>query len=281
MFTLYVDDSGTRPTHKIAVASGLIVPGAKIPALDSEWNIFRKQEGFECFHASACNAGRKSKDAKSEFRDWDEEKIARVFERTRCMAKKYGLLAISSAVNKRDYDEEIPSEYKKYSGRYHYTWCLSYAVAMAERWRLSAAQRSKHPFEFIFSWMDQNDNPAKREVEDVMLYSERASRELGRVGDYENVTFKRSSVVPALQLVDGIAWASNRYALHQIHGTDIPERAEQSWKHFGGDLGPDGWLLAFHANRQQLRKYVQKEQADGRTLARFRRWEQEDREKTK
>lgn len=281
MFSLYLDDSGTKPTHKVAVATALIIPGARIPALESEWNTFRKKEGFECFHASPCNAGDKDKKSKSEFRNWTDDKIDRVFQRTRTMAKKYGVMAISSAVNKRYYDEEIPADYKKYTGRYHYTWCLSYAIAYAEQWRLSSPQRNKHPFEFIFSWMDENDNPAKTEVEDVMRYSERASRELGRTGDYENRTFRRSLNIPALQLVDGIAWACNRYALHKIHEKDIPERAKQSWKFLGGDLGPDGWLKAFHFSREQLREYVKKEQADGRTLARLRRWEEEDREKTK
>ncbi|MHB8756304.1 MAG: DUF3800 domain-containing protein [Candidatus Acidiferrales bacterium] len=279
MFTLYLDDSGTHPNHKVAVATALIIPAAKIPALESEWNAFRKKEGFECFHASVCNAG--SKNQKSEFRDWSEEKIDRVFERTGCIAKKYGVMAISSAVNKRYYDEEIPADYKKYTGRYHYTWCLSYAITYAEHWRLSSPQRSKYPFEFIFSWMDENDGPAKKEVNDVMLYSERASREFGGIGDYEHYAFRRPSGIPALQLVDGIAWASNRYALHKIHEMYIPERAKQSLKFLGGDLGPDGWLKAFHFSREKLREYIRKEQADGRTLERFRRWEKEDREKTK
>lgn len=281
MFSLYLDDIGTRSTHKVAVATALIIPSARVPALESEWNTLRAKEGFDCFHASVCNAGSKSTDEESEFRDWKEEKIDRVFERTRQISKKYGIHAISSAINKKYYDEEIPADYKKYMGRYHYTWCLSYAIAMAEKWRLFSPQRSKHPFEFIFSWMDENDNPAKSEVEDVMRYSERATSELGQAGDYEHYAFRRPSEIPALQLVDGIAWACNRYALRKIHEKDIPVRAEQSWKYFGGDSGPDGWLLAFHANREQLRKYVQKEQADGRMLARFHRWEQEDREKAK
>ena len=214
MFSLYLDDSGTKPTHKVAVATALIIPSARIPALESEWDTFRKKEGFDCFHASPCNAG--SKNQKSEFRAWNEEKIDRVFERTRCMAKKYGVMAISSAVNKRYYDEEMPAEYKKYSGQYHYTWCLSQAIAMAEKWRLFSPQRSKYPFEFIFSWMDENGNRPKKEVEDVMRYSERASRELGRTGDYEHYTFRRPREIPALQLVDGISWASNGYALERI-----------------------------------------------------------------
>jgi len=281
MFSLYLDDSGTRPSHKVAVATALIIPSARIPALESEWNTLRKKEGFDCFHASMCNAGSNSTNEKSEFRDWDEKKVDRVFERTRQISKKYGIHAISSVVNKRYYDEEIPADYKKYTGRHHYTWCLTYAIAMAEKWRSFSPKRSKRPFEFMFSWMDEHDNPAKKEVEDVMRYSERASRELRRTGDYEHYAFRRPSEIPALQLVDGIAWACNRYALHVIHGKDIPARAEQSWKYFGGDLGPKGWLVALNFNREQLRKFIQGSQATGADLERFSRWEKEDREKTK
>jgi hypothetical protein len=275
MFTLFLDDSGTRPTHRVAVATALIIPAAQIVRLQNEWDTLRAKEKFECFHASPCNA----KDQKSEFANWSDEKVDRVFARVRHISKEYGVMAISSAVNKRYYDEEIPAEYKQYTGKYHYTWCMSYAVADAELWRQALPSRNRKPFEFVFSWMDEHDNPAKQEIENVMHYSERATRELGRRGEYEHYTFRRSEDIPPLQCADGIAWACNRYAIHRIHGKPLPRRARISWEYFGGPLGPAGWLRAFNFNRESLREYIRKEQADGRTLARFRRWEREDNEK--
>lgn len=129
-------------------------------------------------------------------------------------------MAVSAAVKKKYYDEEVPPEFKKYTARYHYTWCVEYAIAFAEAWR--------------------------------------------------------SQDLPGLQRADGIAWACNRYAINRIDRIRIPHRAEDSWNYFGGPEGPNGWLKAFHFTRQALRNFVSKEQADGRTLARFRRWEQED-----
>src|SRR5271155_4361077 len=37
MFRAYIDDSGTDPEQQVAIASMLIMPATRIPALDREW----------------------------------------------------------------------------------------------------------------------------------------------------------------------------------------------------------------------------------------------------
>lgn len=269
MFTLFLDDSGTRPTHKIALATGLIVPSTQISRLEKEWKALSEKEDFDCFHASPCNA------QDGDFSDWPAEKVDRVFARVRQISMKYGVAAISTSVDKRHYDQEVPAEYKKYTGRHHYTFCVSYAIAFAEKWRRNPSRGIASSFEFVFDHMELND-PGRKEIEKVMAYSERAIREEGRRDEYTKYSFRDREDFPGLQCVDGIAWACNCFARHRLYEQAIPNRAEVSWKLFGGPLGAQGWLRAFTLTREALRTMFAKEQQDGRTIARFQRWEKED-----
>ena len=266
-----MDESGARRTHKIAVAAGLVIPSAKIIALEEEWETFKKKEGFESFHASPCNA----RDGK--FSAWDEEKTNRVFSRVRQICKKYGVEAISASVKKEYFEEVVPHEYRRYIFENFNSWCVSYLIAFAEEWRLRGLRK---PFQFIFDWMDEG-SPERIEVGKVMKYSERASRENGLEGVYEKYGFERRKDSPGLQCVDDIAWVTNRYALNKYHGEDIPLRASFGWHCYGGELGPDGWLHAFTFTKDALKRHVEDVFRDGRTIERFRKWEREDLEKKK
>jgi hypothetical protein len=110
MFTLYIDDSGTSPSQPVAIATALIIPRIQIVRLEKEWDKFRSKENFECFHTSEFYF----RNPKSEFASWDDNKQERVFRRVRQISKKYGVRAISIAVNKKDYDEVVPAEMRKH-----------------------------------------------------------------------------------------------------------------------------------------------------------------------
>lgn len=270
MFTLHLDDSGTRPTHKTACATALIVPAAQIVNLEKEWDTFKEKEHFSCFHASKCAA----QDRKSEFAAWGDTKINRVFLRVRQISKKYGIAAVSSALNKQFYDEEMPAELRRYTGQYHYTWCVNYAIAYAEHYR----GRRFPPYEFVFDRMDGN-NPCRIEIEKVMGYCERAANEMGYYGEYTNYSFRDKSQIPGLQCVDDIAWVCNRFALYAFHGIDMPPLAKSGWDSYQGDLGVQGFLKAITFKRESLRKVAAEELEKGLTIEQFDRWEREDRER--
>jgi hypothetical protein len=146
MFTLYIDDGGTDPKQPVAIATALKIPARQLMPLQREWDTFRKKEGFACFHTAEFMA----RNPKSEFADWNEAKQERIFKRVRQISKKYGVRALSVAVNKKDYDELMPDEYRPYFGKYHYTWAIRQLVSFVGRWYEVGAET---PFEFVFQWM--------------------------------------------------------------------------------------------------------------------------------
>lgn len=145
---MYLDDSGTSPSQPVAVASALIVPTAQISRLENEWTNLKRKEGFSEWHTSEFVA----RNHKSEFANWDEKKQERVFKRVREISKKYGARAISGSIKKQDYDEIVPSEYRRYTDLYHYTWCVAYVIALAEATMGEGlkGRQPLHPFEFYF-----------------------------------------------------------------------------------------------------------------------------------
>jgi hypothetical protein len=272
MFTLFLDDSGTRPTHHVAVAAALIIPTSQIIRLEKEWKTFSEKEEFKFFHASPCNA----KDEDSEFAEWSEKKVDRVFTRVRQISKKYGVVAISAAINKEYYDEVMPAELRQYTGTYHYTWCVNYAIAYAEKWR-NRSDRIIPPFQYVFDKMEPKD-PARKEIKTVMGYCERAAREQGRQGEYADYDFLSKKDNPGLQCADAISWVCNRFALHSFLEISLPKRAKVGWEDYGGPLADNGWLHAFTFERRSLQKFVATEQSNGGTMERLRRWEEEDKQ---
>lgn len=79
MFNVYIDDSGTAPDQRIAIASALIIPARRTKALEAEWENFRLKYGISQFHTSECV----SRNRKSEFASWDEARVSEVLARVR------------------------------------------------------------------------------------------------------------------------------------------------------------------------------------------------------
>ena len=68
-FNVYIDDSGTDPKQKVAIASCIVIPAVRISALDREWIALKDEEQFSEFHTSECIAN----NPKSDFANWDED----------------------------------------------------------------------------------------------------------------------------------------------------------------------------------------------------------------
>jgi Protein of unknown function (DUF3800) len=268
MFTLYIDDSGTDPNQQVAIATALKIPGRQIERLEREWDAFRKKEGFRCFHTSEFMA----RNPKSDFANWDDGKQERVFRRVRQIAQKYGLGALSFAVKKKDYDELVPEDFRRYFGRYHYTWAIRQLISYVGKWY--EEQNGTIPFEFLFQWMGGPSDKRRREVETVMEQAQWLSERRKVPGDYSNYGFRKSTDIPGLQCVDAVAWVSYRYALYVFCKTPLPKFALESWEDFGGPKGESGWLSALTIMRDKLQNTVDMSIKTGKTKEFFKEWEE-------
>lgn len=177
MFTAYIDDSGSDPSQHVANATALIVPGRRMLALERQWEAFKKKEHFTDFHTSVFVA----RNPHTEFSGWDDNKQKRVFLRVRRIIKKFGVKVYSFTVHKKDYDDVVPADLRKYIGQYHYSWAIRQAIAHLVAWRVH--YRVESPLEYVFDWMKKND-PRRLEIETVMSQGERVANDLGSVGEY-------------------------------------------------------------------------------------------------
>jgi len=225
-FTVYFDDSGTDPKQPIANATGLIIPAQRIIQMEREWDTLKKKEGFSDFHTSEFVA----RNPKSEFANWDDTKHKRVFRRVRQITKKYGAQVFSFSVKKDDYDQCVPWETRKYSGKHHYSWAIRQVSMFAQRWRID--RHIVEPFEWLFDWMKKSD-PARKEIEDIFDQMENITRSLrGGCNEYTNLDFRERPMLAGLQCVDLLAWTNYNFALHQWMNKPFHPFAQVAWDDF-------------------------------------------------
>ncbi len=278
MFTVYIDDSGSDPSQHVANATALVIPGARIIALQNEWDSLRKKEGFTDFHTSVFIA----RNPHSEFANRSDEKQTRVLLRVRQILKKFGAKVFSFTVNKRDYDEVVPAEFRSYAGTHHYTWAIRHMVAMLTAWRVSS--RVTDPLEYIFDWMKKGKE-RREEIETVMAQAEYTAGEKGMAGEYLNYSFRQRKEIPGLQCVDCIAWTCYQYGQLVFRNKPLHPIADAIWddlcsRNGPGTIadvkkssGPLDWFCAGAVTRSNLEEWIQKELADGISLTRFKDWE--------
>jgi hypothetical protein len=266
MFTVYIDDSGTAPDQHVAIATALIIPSARLAALEREWDNLRKKENFSSFHTSECVA----LNPNSEFADWDELKQRRVISRVRQIGKKFASSAFSIAVKKSDYDDVIPANMRKLTGEYHYTWAIRNLISFLAKWAKNNGVTV--PLEYVYDRMDPRaQKDAKAEIDSVMAQAEHMASEAGDAGRYVNYSFRRRQDIPALQCTDSVAWTCYRFALFAFNSTPLLDIAHESWKDYYQD--DKGWLMAAAMTKKQLQDWLVKEQADGRWVGRLADWE--------
>lgn len=242
MFNVYLDDSGTSPSHKIAICSALIIPARRIVAMERAWESAKKEEGFTEFHASECAARNKKH---PEFSNWDEAKVDRVFRRVAKTATRFGSQAISFAINKSYFDEFISERERETGGQRHYTWAVRRVLSDLREWY--AHRQITSPPEYIFDWVE--DKAAKEEIERAL-----AQEDSAYPGAYKgHYTFKCREDVPALQCVDLIAWSCFQMSRFIFESTPISEVAMKVLEHMGRFNGEE-WIYFYTNDRAQLKE---------------------------
>jgi len=253
-FTVYLDDSGTSPSQKVANATALIVPASRILLMEQEWKNLKSKEQFKDFHTSIFVA----RNHKSEFANWSDEKQKRVFERVRQVTKKFGVKVWSFTLDKDDYDATIPSHSRQYAGTYHYTWAIRHVMTFLDAWRI--AHRAQ-PLTYLFDWAERND-PCRLEIEAVMDKAELKAREkYGIAGRYTKYNFEPRQDHAGLQCVDCLAWTCYQYGLLEFRKKPVHLFAEIAWNDFAryrnGQGRPDDWFTALTLKKASLQRWVE------------------------
>jgi hypothetical protein len=273
MFTAYLDDSGSAPNQHVANATALIIPGARIIALQREWDAFRAKWGFADFHTSAFVA----KNPKEGFGDLTDENQRKMFLRVRQIVKKYGVKIMSFTVHKKDYDEVIPADLRAYAGRSHYAWAIRHVVRYLSGWR---SRNTKIPLEYMFDYMKPRDD-CRKEIETIMEQAEWEAVKQGRSGEFTNFGFRYRKDIPGLQCVDCVAWTTYQVGLLAFLKKPMHPLASIAWDDLRSrnephSSGPHDWLSAATVTRANLQKWIQDEIKDGKSIKRFKEWEAED-----
>ena len=265
MLTAYVDDSGTDPNQAVAIASAWIIPGRQIIRLENEWNTLKNKHGFSSWHTSEFLA--KNKDC--EAANWDNPKLDRVFSRVRQITKRYGVKVVTFAVSKRDYDDAIPSELRKYSGTFHYTWAVRNLLDRLLGWRRSL---KIPPLQYVFDWLDPKaDKQKKREIEAAIDQAEEAATQNGFAGEFKNYGFGSREEIPGLQCSDLLAWAGFQQTLWTMHKKPLSSYAEIAWADFDATLDPS-WREVLAVSKSELQRWANDPKAVTHAEEFFRKW---------
>lgn len=272
-FTVYVDDSGTSD-QKIANATALIIPAERILDMEQELDSLKKREGFTDFHTSVFVA----RNPKSEFANWSDSKQKRVLRRMRQITRKYTSQIFSLAVCKSDYDSIVPAELRKYLGD-HFAWAMRHVLPRAQMWRIQTLDFP--PYEWVFDWMEKHE-PARKQVVNLMEQAEElAQGERNVQNDYTNYHFRSRKSVAGLQCADLVAWTNYQFSLKVFSRKPLHPLARIVWDDFM-EMPPSNhpnfdepldWNHAITIKANHLKTWVEKELADGRSLAAFREWE--------
>lgn len=243
MVNVYIDDSGTSPSQRVAIASALLVPVKRVHQLEREWKQFCDTRSIKEFHSSECVA----RNQKSAFANWTDPEVDSTLKRVSQITKKFGVEAFSWAVNKADYDEVVPDDFQEVSGKYHYTWAIHHVLKLIRNWGARSAQP---PLEYFFDWL--KDKPRK-EVERAMRQEESLFP-----GQYEgHYVFKKRCDVPALQCVDLVAWSCFSRAQLTFHGTPMGGFSQRSFADFRNYQNRT-WLSARATTREEMIRVFKK-----------------------
>jgi Protein of unknown function (DUF3800) len=242
VFSIYIDDSGSAPEHRFAIAAGIVFPAKRLEAFQSEWDTLLDKEGIQELHASECVAH----NPHSDFADWDNGRSERVLLRAQEIIFKYSVRAFSVGIHKQDYNEVVPKEMWLSVSQSHYVWGLSSVLGMSYDW----ASKQSAQMEYVF---DNASKEEKRDIQEAIDYSEAIYS--GHFSGHQS--FRSRKEVPGLQAADLYAWVNYQAACDTRFGIPIKPAAEKLWFRF---ILKDKkkWCTIQSLNRAGLERWVKK-----------------------
>lgn len=197
-FMVHFDDSGTHPGSHIAVAACFVSTIEQWKAFEADWKKTEMEEGFNVFHMAEFAAG------VAQFEGWSDGKRRRVLRRLWQIIDAHVYAGFSVGVQKPDYDQVITNGFRKYCGKYHYTFVVRLCCNYLRRYRRIYFPDSS--FQYVFDWMGKGKGEIQGVLDAARLASAREVALLG-VDVFQGHSFQKRSVVVPLQSADILAWA--------------------------------------------------------------------------
>jgi len=212
--TVYFDDSGTHPEANTAIAACYVSTVDKWKNFESDWRAILKEEKFASFHMADFAA---SKASKNEFSGWDDDKRRRVLRKLCATINIRIRTGFVAAVKKRDYDDLITGDFRKYCGEHHYTFALRTCANGLGQWRRRFEPSAT--MHYVFDQMTKGHGKSEiiRVMDAARDESKRESLGSGVIvlGGY---TFEDKKKFPPLQASDILAWCGFQVSQHLTVG---------------------------------------------------------------
>lgn len=242
VFTIYVDDSGTDPKQKVAIAAALIVPAKQIERIQAIWDSFRNKYGFDYLHAAEIATPRR----KGQYERWSDAQVDSALSRARRITMQYASAAYAFAVKKSDFDRNTPQQWRTEGGQNHFTWAFRTLLDNLIRWRIQ--RKVNAPFEWIF---DNADGRDRDEIEMLM-----AQFEYLHPGHFDgHYSFRCKANVPCLQASDLLAWSTYSVVRAIYGGVPASPFALKSMQEFRAHQQGE-WLQCLTFDQGALKKAV-------------------------
>lgn len=206
MITAYFDDSGTSSGNKVAAVGGYLATTYQWDRFILRWKSLLKEYDVNQMHRTDLETWQ------GEFtiaRGWEPTRRNEFVRQAQGIIKRYTLVAVGSAVIKKDFEEVLPPPIIKFYGG-AYGWCAHECVSAVSNW-CDRAKQKEH-----IKWVFEKGTEGSGQIEKYFHMSSRNPRvsEMLRIG-IDGCSFYAKDVLP-LQAADVVAYEIFKHVQNQI-----------------------------------------------------------------
>jgi hypothetical protein len=204
VYETYIDDSGTDARSEIAIAGCYVSTEPGWRRFVREWDIARKEEGFDFFHMAEFVAPQEQQH--KPWCDWDNTKKNRVYCRLATIINENKRIGVGVAVPKSVYDK-VPQRIRDHYGAEHYTFAVRMSLMRISEWREKSL--ISLPMQYIFDW----EEPGTRKHTEISALMSNVHEKLKPLFGLDNggFSFQHKNCFKPLQAADILAWQMNSY----------------------------------------------------------------------
>ena len=202
MLTLYVDDSGTDPRHKVVVVAGYLSSKKLWDKFKVKWTTLLYAYDINELHRTDLEA------FQGEFKSWNGSKRTEFLQKAHKIIKDYTYTGIGACIVKNDFDHNVPENDPVRKFCDIYGWCAHECIAMLRKW----ADSHKHmePIQVVLEAGTSGHGRLSESL--ARLYANQQVRDEARLAGW---SFQGKAVLP-LQAADTIAYEYYRIMVDNL-----------------------------------------------------------------